>query len=513
MSGARIHARNLLANWVGHGANMVVLFFLSPFIVHTLGKTEYGIWSLLTVLTGYMGLFDLGARASTGRHIIVYLGLQDHAGVDETIRTGLGFFSLIGLLILGAGVVLGLGFTTFFPSAPSEYHGLVLILLPVLAVNMWLSGVAAIFSSVLTAHDRFDLTQGVNVGVLALNTAGTVLVLRWGYGIAGLTGVVLGCTVLAVAGNYVLARRVYPRLKVWPPALDRPRLRELLGYGLPAALSRASYKIIGQTQLVVVGILVSVAAVTTYSVGAMLVFYSGTFIEQIGNTFFPAVQRAASTGDIESERWYYLRQVRAALIFGLPAYIGFILFGRMFIGLWMAGPEFDDDTVGQAALVMAILSASRLFFLFSFGASPLLWTRGHVWFATIVTAVEAATSLGLAVLFGAALGWGLTGVALGALVSQCLVRGLVLPWRARQILGLSLDGMLRLAGRALVTGMVFAGWCLLIQHVIPGGSWGLFAAEVVAALLGYAVITVVLLVSAADRKRLFGLVRGWVGRN
>jgi hypothetical protein len=36
---------------------------------------------------------------------------------------------------------------------------------------------------------------------------------------------------------------------------------------------------------------------------------------------------------------------------------------------------------------------------------------------------------------------------------------------------------------------------------------------VVAALVGYAVIAVVLLVPRSDRERLFRLVRGWVGRN
>ena len=90
MSDARIILRNLTANWVGHGANLVVMFFLSPYIVHTLGVTEYGIWQLLTVLTGYMGLLDLGVRASTGRYIILYLGQNQHEKVDETIRTGLG---------------------------------------------------------------------------------------------------------------------------------------------------------------------------------------------------------------------------------------------------------------------------------------------------------------------------------------------------------------------------------------------------------------------------------------
>jgi len=36
----RVQIRNLLANWIGHGANMVVILLLSPFVVHTLGKVE-----------------------------------------------------------------------------------------------------------------------------------------------------------------------------------------------------------------------------------------------------------------------------------------------------------------------------------------------------------------------------------------------------------------------------------------------------------------------------------------
>jgi O-antigen/teichoic acid export membrane protein len=75
MAKARIIARNLVANWVGHGANLVVMFFLSPFILHTLGITQFGIWQILMVLTGYMGILDLGVRASTGRHIVLYLGV------------------------------------------------------------------------------------------------------------------------------------------------------------------------------------------------------------------------------------------------------------------------------------------------------------------------------------------------------------------------------------------------------------------------------------------------------
>ena len=46
MSKARIYARNLAANWIGYGANLVVMFFLSPFVVHSLENAGHGVWFL-----------------------------------------------------------------------------------------------------------------------------------------------------------------------------------------------------------------------------------------------------------------------------------------------------------------------------------------------------------------------------------------------------------------------------------------------------------------------------------
>ena len=513
MSNARIHARNLLANWVGHGANVVVLFFLSPFVVHTLGKTEFGIWSLLNVVTGYMGLFDIGVRSSTGRYIIFYLGREDHKSVGETIRTGLGFFSVIGLLILAAGFVAGLLFPVFFPTSPPQYQGLVAWLLPVLAIGVWCSALEAVFSSVLTGHERFDLARGVDLVVLAVRTAGTVAALKLGYGLIGMTVATVACHGIGVGGNWWLARRVYPAMKAWPFALTWARLKELLGYGLAAFVGRASAKVIGQTSLIVVGAIISVAAVTTYSVGAMLVFYTWSFLELIGQTLFPSLQKASARGDEESERWYYLRQIRMTIMFGLPAYLGFILLGREFIRLWMGGPGFDETAVAQAAAVMAILSLARLLALHSFAPSSLLWARGYVWFDTLFSAVEAAANLGLGVVLVLVFDLDLYGVALGSLIAMVLVRGLVIPWRANYLLGIRWRRFLGLAVAAGASAALFGGWCLLIVRVVPPSSWGLFAADIVAALLGYAVIAIVLLVPRSDRERLLRVVRGWAGRN
>jgi O-antigen/teichoic acid export membrane protein len=504
MSNARVYARSLASNWIGHGASMVVLFFLSPFVIHTLGNIQYGIWSLLSVLTGYMGLLDLGVRASTGRHVTLYIGKEDHKRVDETIRTSLAFFSAFGILIVAVGVALGWIFPSVFSSVPVEYYALVRLLLPILAVNMWLTAFRSILASVLIAHDRFDLSNAVDLIMLAIQTAGTVLVLNAGLGLLGLTLIVVGCSVLGMIVTWILSRRIYRRLRVWPLVFSRARMREILGYGVAAFISAIAIKIIGQTDLIIIGAVIGVGEVTIYSVGAMLVYYSSTFIAQIGITFFPPVQRAVAKGEMGSARWLFFRQVRLSLIFGLPMYIGFIIFAEPFIRLWMTGPSFPQSAVESAALVMGILAGSKLLYLVTIGSNGMLASMGHIRFTAVVTIIEAGLNLGLSLLFVLVFDWGFAGVAAGTLVSLFMVRTFIQPWYACRKARIAWRSFLiSVVGSGILGGVLFVIPCFAIRHMFQTDSWGIFWLQVALSLVAYFPIALWVLLPAEDRRRLW----------
>jgi O-antigen/teichoic acid export membrane protein len=233
----------------------------------------------------------------------------------------------------------------------------------------------------------------------------------------------------------------------------------------------------------------------------MLVWYMSPFVEHISGTIFPAIQRDAARDDMNSVRWTYLRLVMISLIFGLPVYLGFALFGDSFINLWM-GREFSE-----AAIVIVILSASKLMLLVPTGAGAILYATGNVWFTTAVTAVESVLKIALALVLVMALGWGLAGIAAGTLAAVFLARGVLLPWYAHRRIGLTSGTF---AARAVVPGLLcgaaFAGWCLLVRTVVPGDTWLLFAAQVALALLGYAPLAIWLLVPRSDRTRLWSVL-------
>ena len=62
-------ALNVGMNWVATAVNMVVPFFLTPFVVRHLGTVQYGLWILAVSTVSYLALLDLGLRSAVIRFV------------------------------------------------------------------------------------------------------------------------------------------------------------------------------------------------------------------------------------------------------------------------------------------------------------------------------------------------------------------------------------------------------------------------------------------------------------
>ena len=89
----RVILRNICSNWAGYGVAVVIGFLLSPYLVHQLGKTVYGVWTLVASVTGYFGVLDLGLRQSVGRFVTRRVSLEDHEGVNRTMTTAIAMLA------------------------------------------------------------------------------------------------------------------------------------------------------------------------------------------------------------------------------------------------------------------------------------------------------------------------------------------------------------------------------------------------------------------------------------
>jgi O-antigen/teichoic acid export membrane protein len=74
----KVLIRNAASNWLGFAVQAAVAFFLTPFVLASLGPSRYGVWMLVGSLTGYYGLLDLGFRAGLTQYLTRYLATGDY---------------------------------------------------------------------------------------------------------------------------------------------------------------------------------------------------------------------------------------------------------------------------------------------------------------------------------------------------------------------------------------------------------------------------------------------------
>lgn len=333
--------------------------------------------------------------------------------------------------------------------------------------NMTISVFIVIFSSVLTAHDRFDMSRGAEMVALGVRTVCTIVALKLGYGLMGLALSLLASNLIGLLCTRIMAAKVYPRLRGMPLILSKDRMKELFHYGVFAFITAIAYKIVGQTSLFVIGWQIDLHSVTIYSVGAMLLFYTSSMIGLIANSFFPPIQRAVARKDMASAKNLLFRQLRITLIVGLPIYIGYIVYGKMFIHLWMFGNEFPETAVESAAVVMRILSFSSLLILFKFATESLLNAMGYVGFTAGLGIFSAVTNLGLSLVFVIIFKWGIVGVAAATLAARVVCNWVALPIYACQKFNIRLLKFLsETLGHGLVCGIFFYCSCYLIRFFL-----------------------------------------------
>src|SRR6516164_5067955 len=98
------------SSWFALGVNVLVGIFLSPYILHRLGDTAFGLWILIFSATGYYGLFDLGIRSSIVRYVAKYSATDEPEELNRLVNTalfgycGIGFLALVITLVASAYV-------------------------------------------------------------------------------------------------------------------------------------------------------------------------------------------------------------------------------------------------------------------------------------------------------------------------------------------------------------------------------------------------------------------------
>jgi O-antigen/teichoic acid export membrane protein len=460
--------RNMLSNWMSYVVTAVVGFVLAPIVVHSLGDTGYGLWTLVLALTGYFGLLDLGVRSSVGRFVTRYIALSDAHNVNRTVGTAFVILSCGGIVAFLATLLIAMFFFGSFGVEPHlANQGRTALVLT--GLNMGLILPLGVFSAVLIALERFDVLSGVTmVGELA-RAALVVWFLRNGYGLVALALIALSVTVAQYTVMGVIAKVMYRPLHVHYRYVDWSSFRDLFGFSIYRFIWIVANQLIFYSDSLVIAVFLGAGAITPYAIAGSLINYGRNVVSLVTDTLAPSAARMDAKEDLAGLQRLLLVGTRLALLVTLPICVGFLFLGRQFITLWMGEsyahsaiflmvltiPQFGSMPQYVSALVLAGMAKHRAFAYFALAEG----------IANVVLSVILVQRMGL------------IGVAWGTAITHLVNTTVVVPLYTLSVLKLSVrEYFVKAFLRPLVCAVPLAALGYRFS-LLETASWPIFAAE------------------------------------
>jgi O-antigen/teichoic acid export membrane protein len=400
--------KNTFYNTIGKFWGILVVLFLTPYIVSHLGVERYGIWALITSLVGYIGFLDLGVGGSYARYISEYYTQKDYSKINQVINTGFLFCLVQAFILILLALFLAEPVLTFLKLDPSTYPEINFVFF--LGVVIFsLSNATFVFGSVQTGLQRMELTNIVAMVLTIPYALGIILFLESGYGLKGLmilTGIMW---VIQTIVNFCIAKKILPQFSFNPFLFKGKMFSELLRFGVKLQVSRLSQLVSFQVDKLLVTYFLSVGMVTFYDLGSKITSAIRRLPLLLVSALVPASAEIFAKGDEESLSKLYFRGSKYLFAVTAPLFLFIVVCSEMLVNVWM-GSGYD-----LASSVIRILSFGYFFNLIMQVASSIALGMGKPEFEMKYGILMSVLNFGLSLLL--IIKFGFYGVLVGTAFS------------------------------------------------------------------------------------------------
>lgn len=335
--------------------NVVIGLLYTPWMINTIGKADYGIYTLaMSVISLFV--FDFGLGSAITRFVSKYLAENRQDKVNALL--GLVF----KLYLLGDLIVLISLFVIYF-CLPNLYQGLTYEEMKSFKVVYIISSLFCVISfpfiplnGIITSYEKFiqlkscDLLHKVIVVILmtgCLLLGGRLFSLIMVNSVAGVVVILMK---LAVLGK---TRIMAIQWRYW----DKDILKAVLGFSVWVTVIQLAQRCIFNIAPSVLAAFATSSAITILGLAICLEGYTFSFANAINGMFLPKVSRMLANGDKNEILNLMIRIGRIQVyIIGLMC-VGFICVGREFIQIWL-GVGYEE--VYTCALLIILPSFLHL---------------------------------------------------------------------------------------------------------------------------------------------------------
>lgn len=492
--------KNIVSNWSYLFLSTISVFLLYPFCVRILGEEQYGIWLLISSITGYFFLFQLGVPMANVRFVSMYYGQNDIEKLNEVVSSNFVFFSVIGIIVLIIGTAIAFLIDRIF-QVPPNFVKIARIATIIATVNISLSFSFEVWEGILNAFQKFVYFNLVKNIFLVIRVTLTFLLLVYDDGLIILPSLLLVVTFGQALCFYLYIKLKHPYIHIKKNYLRLDVFKMIAGYSAFVLISNLAGKISFNSDAMVIGSVVSISAVVFFTIGNNFILYSMNFISGISSVIMPMISKQEANSDKSQLKSSYILYSKNVSYITAPICATFFIFGKDFITVWM-GSNYGV----VSGNILNILTLSYFFLFLQNGvAYPILMGTSKIKVPTYLMLSTSILNLGISIWWGKING--VYGVAWGTTVPN-IIYSFGIIWYMCKIFDLSImkylfKGIIIPSSAALF----FAAPALFISRLIPHQTYLTITLHFLISALIYVLILFFFYLDKKMRESVLGKIR------
>lgn len=332
----------------------LVQLLYTPLLIRMLGQSEYGLYSLVSSIIGYLTVLDLGF----GNAIVVYTAkYRAQKKFDEEKKLH-GMFKIIYFII---GIIAGLLGLVLYLLVPNIFGNTMTsaelekakIMMLILAFNLFITFMFNIYSSIINAYEKFTFQKVMSILNTLLKPLLMIPLLFLGFKSITMTIVITVVNVIVCLSNYFYCKNKL-NVKVKFQGFDKIIFKTILGYSIWLFLGAIVDKVNWSADQFILGAVCSTTAVSVYAIASQLNQLFLNLSTAISNVLLPKMTKMVAKNATKEEltnEMIKVGRIQYYIMFLMCS--GLILFGKPFI-IWWAGEEFTDSYYVALLLIIPL---------------------------------------------------------------------------------------------------------------------------------------------------------------
>ena len=410
----------VVLSYISTAISIVIQLIYMPVMIRLLGKSEYGLYSLVSSVVSYLSLFSLGFTGAYLRFFAkFYSNKEKLASLNGMFLT---LFSILSLIATICGVILSFFPEQIFGSKLSDSElSKARVLMLILVMNIAVTLISGIFDSIIGAYEQFIFQRIVGIVSAIVNPFICLPLLLMGYGSIMIVVVTTGVTLARFVVNiwFCICKIKIP---ISFQGFQWSLLKEITVFSSFLLINMIIDQINWNVDKLILGHTNGTEEIAVYGVASQFNSLFITFSTTISSVFAPrvnhiAMQKGKNYRDEFTKLMAKIGRIQW-LILGLVTG-GFVVFGQYFIVHIFAGKGYEDAY--KAALYLVIPALIPL--IQNIGIEMQRALNKHQ-FRSIIYLIMAIGNVGISIPLASR--WGAVGAAMGTAFSLLIGNGLIM---------------------------------------------------------------------------------------